>query len=94
MEPRAFVGRGDTGLQSSGGVTVDEGEVLLLGDDAIHSVHNPHSGLTGAIHVYGGQFFTTPRSEWDPETLEEHAFDVEHAREAFAEANARAGFPG
>ena len=27
--------------------------------------------LTGAIHIYGGDFFAAERSEWDPETLKE-----------------------
>ena len=40
--------------------------------------------LTGAIHVYGGDFFAL-RSEWDPETLPEGRFDVERARRMFAE---------
>src|SRR5215831_14796274 len=38
---------------------------------------NPISRLTGAIHVYGGDFFAAERSEWDPETLREHPYDVE-----------------
>ena len=29
------------------------------------------------------------RSEWDPETLEEHAFDFEKSRRIFRESNAR-----
>ena len=42
-----------------------------LGDNIIHSVTNPIPRLTGAIHVYGGDFFAAERSEWDPETLQE-----------------------
>jgi hypothetical protein len=45
--------------------------------------------FTGAIHVYGGDFFDTPRSEWTPDTLVERPFDIERARQAYAEANAR-----
>jgi hypothetical protein len=37
--------------------------------------------------VYGGNFFTVPRSEWDPVELVEQPYDVEHAERAFAEAN-------
>ena len=33
--------------------------------------------------------FAAPRSEWDPETLDERSFDIERARAAHAEANAR-----
>jgi hypothetical protein len=32
-------------------------------------------------------FFATPRSEWDPETLQEREFRVENALRIFAEAN-------
>ena len=59
-----------------------------LGRDIIHSVTNPIPRLTGAIHVYGGDFFNPPpRSEWDPETLLEGPFDPERAVRRFEEAN-------
>jgi hypothetical protein len=41
----------------------------------IHSVTNPIRRLTGAIHVYGGDFFHAERSEWDPETLLDERYD-------------------
>ena len=43
--------------------------------------------MTGAIHVYGGDFFAAERSEWDPETLKEGRYDVEKNL-LFEEANA------
>ena len=45
--------------------------VFGLGRDAIHSVTNPIRRLTGAIHIYGGDFFKPGRSEWDAESLRE-----------------------
>ena len=36
-----------------------------LGSDIIHSVINPIDKLTGAIHIYGGDFFAAERSEWE-----------------------------
>src|SRR4029453_5890234 len=45
--------------------------------------------FTGAIHIYGGDFFGTPRSEWDRETLQEQPYDGERARKLFPPANAR-----
>src|SRR5262249_1227551 len=45
------------------------GDAEPLGRDIIHSVTNPIPRLTGAIHVYGGDFFAVARSEWDAETL-------------------------
>jgi predicted metal-dependent enzyme (double-stranded beta helix superfamily) len=68
---------------------LSEKEVFGLPDDAIHSVTNPIRRLTGAIHIYGGDFFAVARSEWDPETLRERPFDLEAARRLFREANER-----
>ena len=62
-----------------------------MGSDVILSVTNPIPRLTGAIHVYGGDFFATPRSEWDPETLIEGVYDVEKNLRLFEESNARQG---
>src|SRR5262249_28933649 len=60
-----------------------------LGHNIIHSVTNPIPRLTGAIHVYGGDFFKPgKRSEWDPETLLEGPWDPERAERRFEEANA------
>jgi hypothetical protein len=52
-------------------------------------VTNPIPRLTGAIHIYGGDFFAPGRSEWDAETLRERPFDLEAARKIFRDANER-----
>jgi predicted metal-dependent enzyme (double-stranded beta helix superfamily) len=67
--------------------SIGAGDVFSLDADAIHSVHNPLSKYTAAIHVYGGDFMATPRSEWEPENLVERPRDMEAARRAFAEAD-------
>jgi predicted metal-dependent enzyme (double-stranded beta helix superfamily) len=72
-----------------GAASLSEKEVFDLPDDAIHSVVNPIPRLTGAIHVYGGDFFAAPRSEWDSETLNERPWDIERARRVFREAAQR-----
>ena len=77
-------------LVDSGSKDIGVGDVLVLGDDVIHAVSNPLREFTGAIHVYGGDFFGQPRSEWTADTLEERPFDVERARRAYASANERA----
>lgn len=66
-----------------------ERDAVPLGTDIIHSVLNPIDRLTGAIHIYGGDFFGTERSEWDSLTLLEHRSDGERTRRIFEEANAR-----
>ncbi len=49
----------------------------------------PLRAFTGAIHIYGGDFFGAPRSEWAPGSLVERPFDVERARQVYADANER-----
>lgn len=88
-EDNCFFRRNETGLIAHGGKTVNLKETLPLGEAVIHSVTNPLDRLTAAIHVYGGDFFAVPRSEWDPQTFEERPFDILRAKEVFAEANKR-----
>jgi predicted metal-dependent enzyme (double-stranded beta helix superfamily) len=90
-EDNTFYRRDRNGLAESGGRELRVGDVCLLGDDTIHQVHNPTTKFAGAIHVYGGDFFETPRSEWDPETLEERPYDVTGVLRYFEEQNARFG---
>jgi predicted metal-dependent enzyme (double-stranded beta helix superfamily) len=74
-------------LVESGGKEVTTGDVLLLGDDAIHSVANSRDRLTAAIHVYGGDFVHQPRSQWGPGPVEEQPFDMNDVNRAFDDAN-------
>src|SRR5215471_17851717 len=63
-------------LEIAGGKALAEKDAEPLGRDIVHSVTNPIARLTGAIHVYGGDFFAVKRSEWDPEHLTERPYDV------------------
>ena len=66
QEDNRFFRRTETSLTTSGCRQLHEGDVALLGDDTIHSVHNPRSSFAGAIHVYGGDLpGRTDRTEWD-----------------------------
>lgn len=58
-------------VEAAGAKAICEKDALPLGHDIIHSVTNPIPRLTGALHVYGGDFFARGRKEWDPETLRE-----------------------
>jgi predicted metal-dependent enzyme (double-stranded beta helix superfamily) len=84
---RASDGRG--GLELAGGRELPAGDVLVMGDDIIHSVANSRRDFAAALHVYGGDFFNGDRSEWDFETFEERPRDFERTRRLFEEANAR-----
>jgi hypothetical protein len=47
-------------------------------------VINPIPRITGAIHVYFGDFFAAERSEWDPESLREMPYDMQKVMRMFA----------
>jgi predicted metal-dependent enzyme (double-stranded beta helix superfamily) len=76
-------------IEAAGAKSLGPTDVRPLGDDIIHSVINPTLKLTGAIHVYGGDFFAMHRSEWEPETLEERPYDIEKNVKLFEAANNR-----
>lgn len=75
-------------VEAAGAKALGEKDAEPLGKDIIHSVTNPIPRLTGAIHVYGGDFFARGRSEWDPENLAEQPYDVQRAMRRFEESNA------
>jgi predicted metal-dependent enzyme (double-stranded beta helix superfamily) len=83
QENNTFYRRGDGRLVASGGRELRQQDVVLLGDDTIHAVHNPLRRYTGAIHVYGGDFVNSARSQWDPETLLEEPYDLVAVRALF-----------
>lgn len=71
-------------VEAAGAKSLRTGDTLAMGADIIHSVINPIPRITSAIHVYGGDFFATPRSEWDPESLTEKPYDMEKVMAMFA----------
>jgi predicted metal-dependent enzyme (double-stranded beta helix superfamily) len=88
-EDNTLYRRTPEGLVVAGGKGLSARDAALLGKDIVHAVTNPLRVFTGAIHVYGGDFFDVPRSEWTPDTLQERPFDVERAKRVFADANER-----
>jgi predicted metal-dependent enzyme (double-stranded beta helix superfamily) len=75
-------------VEAAGARALREKDAEPLGRDIIHSVSNPIPRLTGALHVYGGDFFAADRSEWDAETLLEQQCSGDKMVERFKEANA------
>ena len=92
-EENTFFRRGAKGLVQHGTKTLQPKDTAALGASIIHAVTNPLDRITSAIHVYGGDFFAMPRSEWDPTTHEEQPYDVQHTLRAFEEANQRLATP-
>ena len=76
-------------IEAAGAKALSTGECTTLGHDIIHSVTNPVARFSGAIHIYGGDFFNAPRSEWNPETLLEGPYSVEKTVRIFEDANRR-----
>ena len=88
-EQNMFFRRGEKGLVRHGTKELNTRDTAPLGASIIHAVANPLDQITAAIHVYGGDFFATPRSEWDPQTFAEQPYNVEDTMRAFEESNAR-----
>jgi predicted metal-dependent enzyme (double-stranded beta helix superfamily) len=89
QEDNTFYRREGPGITVSGARQLGTGDVALLGDDTIHAVTNPRRGLTGAIHVYGGDLTTRlGRSEWEDGMGAEGPYDFERTKRYFDEANA------
>ena len=86
-EDNSFYRRAGTGLEPSGSRELRPKDVCLLGDDTIHKVVNPTAEHTGAIHVYGGDFFSIERSEWSGEPPTEQPYDVARTLQSFEDAN-------
>lgn len=86
-EQNVFYRRAEHGLTQHGTKELNPKDTVPLGEAIIHAVTNPLDQVTAAIHVYGGDFFATPRSEWDPQTFEERPYDVEDTMRAFEKAN-------
>ena len=86
-EDNYFFRRTPAGVQRASLKQLETSDAALLGAQTIHAVTNPLTCFTGAIHVYGGDFFAVPRSQFDPDTLEERPYDVENTKRAFLEAN-------
>lgn len=81
--------RPDGGLEHRGTRTMRRGDALVLGEETIHSVANPSREWTGAIHVYGGDFFTPGRRMWPDPGAECVDFDVDVTTAVIEQAAAR-----
>ena len=80
---------GEHGLVRHGMKDLHVRDVAPLGKNVIHAVTNPLDKITAALHVYGGDFFATARSEWDPQSYQERPYNVEDTMRAFEASNAQ-----
>ncbi|MGI9247590.1 MAG: hypothetical protein ACR2QI_01170 [Woeseiaceae bacterium] len=90
-EDNIFWKRSSGGIEAYGAEALFAKDAASLPEDAVHSVTNPLLRFTGGIHIYGGDFFDTTRSQWNPETLEEESSDGAVIRGIFQRENERLG---
>ena len=86
-EDNIFWKRSPDGIKATGAKALFVKGTAMLHEDALHSVTNPLQRFTGGIHIYGGDFFDTARSQWNPETLEEEPSDGAVIRGIFEREN-------
>jgi predicted metal-dependent enzyme (double-stranded beta helix superfamily) len=92
QENNTFFRRSGKGLEKAGGKDLKTGDVVVLGEDAIHAIENPLDRPSCAIHVYGGDLLDfSSRSTWNPFTFEEHPYDIkllmDYSRQLRAQAS-------
>ncbi len=80
----------DGRIEPHTGKTITQRDVVMLGSDVVHSVANPTREWTAALHVYGGEFFTTPRTMWSRDTYEPMPLDVDFVKQTLEAAAASA----
>ena len=90
-EDNIFWKRTADGIKAHGADALFVKDTAMLPEDAVHSVTNPLLRFTGGIHIYGGDFFDTERSQWDAETLAEKPSDGAVIRGIFERENERLG---
>ena len=73
-EDNSFFRREGAGIVAAGKTELHGGDTLAMNAQTIHAVRNPLDRITAALHVYGGDFFATRRSEW--ETGAERPYDL------------------
>jgi predicted metal-dependent enzyme (double-stranded beta helix superfamily) len=78
-------------LEPRGVRTMQRGDTILLGDDTVHAVANPSKEWTGAIHVYGGDYFISGRRMWLEPGRAPIEFDAAQVMSVLDDAARRAG---
>jgi predicted metal-dependent enzyme (double-stranded beta helix superfamily) len=90
-EDNQFFRRLDDGrIEPNTGRTIVEKDVIGLGSDVVHSVANPTREWTAALHIYGGDFYSTPRTMWSGKTLEPLVLDTDLIEKTLSVAAAKA----
>lgn len=62
-------------------------DTIVLGGDTIHAVANPTREWTGAIHVYGGDYFADGKQMWDDTEADPKPFVLDKLQEVLNNAS-------
>jgi predicted metal-dependent enzyme (double-stranded beta helix superfamily) len=89
-ENRLFRALPDGSLEHRRTRTLQSGDTILLGGDTVHAVANPSREWTGAIHVYGGDYFRGGKHMWPQPEHPAVPFNIEVVRNTLNEAASRA----
>ena len=77
QEQNRFFSYEDGQLHEKGERLLTEGDVAVLGAEAVHAIANPLNQTSSAIHVYGGDLVERDdRSMWNPHTGEHEEYDM------------------
>jgi predicted metal-dependent enzyme (double-stranded beta helix superfamily) len=76
-EEQRFFRRTDEGIAPASGRSLEAGEVMVLGERAIHAISAPEGRTARAIHVYLGDIYRVERSLFHPESLAEFAYTAD-----------------
>lgn len=71
-EQQRFWTRTSDGVEATTGRMLEAGEMVALGERAIHAISAPSGEAARAVHVYLGDIYAVERSVFDPDTMEEH----------------------
>jgi len=69
-EDQRFFARSADGVTPAAGRPLEAGDVMVLGERAIHAISSPEGQPARAIHVYFGDIYAIDRSLFHPDTLE------------------------
>jgi predicted metal-dependent enzyme (double-stranded beta helix superfamily) len=76
-EEQRFWKRTDDGIEATPGRSLEAGDILSLGVQAIHAINAPIGQPARAVHVYLGDIYDVERSVFHPGSLVEHAMTSE-----------------
>ena len=76
-EQQRFWARTADGVEATTGRMLEAGEMVALGERAIHAISSPEGQAARAVHVYLGDIYAVERSVFDPDSMTEHPMTSE-----------------